>query len=365
MPANPQLRVPRTQADLLNDPQTVRDAFTLLNILVSMRVQNASGAQFASTKGVESLMVSSQGAIMPLPVLFDTGLADSLNTDLANQAALNSLLAMFRRTGFASSSTANVDPRVLIWQANVIANGGHFTGNSFDYAQAICSSLALTSYNSKIIYLLPLLGSDLNAGLVPLIDVLGVGNPLNNGFTNTDFSENTGLQGDGTGKLLKTGIFPSQLNGNNLYGGFGWWEGNMNITANSEAMGCYDLATADRRWIVNFNINGSAIFWATPGTHGAFSSNPAVNGHYYGQYDTDRKWYIDGALAGSDTSGFPAFANSRTDIYLVGSNEDTFGGKAWPGRCAISYLTDGTMTGAEIADWHTLLSTILIGPTGR
>jgi hypothetical protein len=37
----------------------------------------------------------------------------------------------------------------------------------------------------------------------------------------------------------------------------------------------------------------------------------------------------------------------------------------WKGRCAVAYATDGTLSGTEVADLHTLLDTYLITPTGR
>jgi hypothetical protein len=37
----------------------------------------------------------------------------------------------------------------------------------------------------------------------------------------------------------------------------------------------------------------------------------------------------------------------------------------WAGLCAVSYLTDGTLSSADISDFHTFLNTKLVALLGR
>jgi hypothetical protein len=47
-----------------------------------------------------------------------------------------------------------------------------------------------------------MLGIGINAARVPLIDVLNIGAATNTGFADSDFSQTTGLQGNGSSKYL-------------------------------------------------------------------------------------------------------------------------------------------------------------------
>lgn len=91
-----QLTIPKTLAELIQDPQRVRDAFTLLNLLLGAQVRLVS-----SGKTDTPLTISGTTLIIPVPVKLDTPIADAQTTP--NQSKLliqfNLLLAALRRTG--------------------------------------------------------------------------------------------------------------------------------------------------------------------------------------------------------------------------------------------------------------------------
>lgn len=267
---------------------------------------------------------------------------------------------------------ANVGTDLSTWVEGVQAAGGTFGTYSIARAARLLVQLHAASYYSKIVYFLPLLGGDLTAARMPLIDTLGTGIAGTAGFVEADFSEATGLQGDGTSKYLQTNILPSAI-GTGSNGGLGYWENNVAFTGTSVApIGAYprvgpsyyeynlQLRSASRRfgWGATANV-------ATTGT------GAGVNAHYYGQRSasTSRELFQDGVSIATDTSSDSATGIGLITLRVMGAYDPGDGGAPngyfWGGRCACAYLTDGTLTSGEVAELHTLLDTYLITPTGR
>lgn len=91
-----QVTPPNSLSELLQSPQRVRDAFELLNALAAAKV---SVVALSSTRGDQSLLISSQGITIPVPLKLDRAIADSTATAASVSAQLNALLAALRRTG--------------------------------------------------------------------------------------------------------------------------------------------------------------------------------------------------------------------------------------------------------------------------
>jgi hypothetical protein len=265
--------------------------------------------------------------------------------------------------GQAQESTEPVyDAETLTWIARIYQRGGGFLSNSKAIADAGIRALKTRTYNSKIIYWLPFLGNGITAACVPLRDRLGVGIATNTGFVNADFNQSAGLQGNGS-KYLNSLIFPSQLSALNN-GGLGWWENKMNTTGNVEPIGAYGETGGDERFILDIRSTNYTVWWGSNTSPAGVATAPA-NGHYYGQRSsaTLREMYLGGQLKASSTVSDAATHSNQQTILVCGANEVSPAG--WPGRGATAYLTDGTMSSVEIDDFHNLLRTYLIGPTGR
>lgn len=259
-----------------------------------------------------------------------------------------------------------LDPETVIWRDRAIAAGGTFTDDSITWADELIIALKATDYGGKVVWLLPLLGDNLATARVPLRDTLGVGIATNTAFVDADFSEATGLQGNGSTKYLDSLIVPASIgSGNN--GGLGWWETNFTGAGNVEPMGSYKQNNApDCRFVLDIRPARGAFFWGEP-TTAIGDATAGSNAHYYGQRSsaTDRRIYKDGVLKATATGSDLATGSSDNNILICGADGGNVGITSWPGRCAVAYLTDGTLTDAEVTALHTLLDTYLITPTGR
>ncbi len=247
------------------------------------------------------------------------------------------------------------------WAKTVTTNGGGFENNSLIIASHLIRVLQVKSYYPKIKYLLPMLGVGIGAARAPLIDVLGVGSSTSNNFIDGDFSQNTGLQGNGSNKWLDTTIKPAQLGSSNN-GAYGWWENNINLSGNVEPVGCYSSGGAER-YVLDLRSSFKVFSWGNFGNNGG-QGTAATNGHYYGQRAsaTSRTLYFNGTSVGTNANNDTSSGANDTNIRFVGSNG---GDPAWPGRCAVAYLTDGTLTSDEIVNLDEVLRSVLMIPSGK
>lgn len=268
-------------------------------------------------------------------------------------------------TSGPKAMVALIHPLVETWKQNVISNSGSLHQNSPIFASNFIYSITGSSYFNKIVYLLPMLGANLNAALVPLIDVLNAGPATSSNFTNSDYTQGTGLQGNGINKIINTNVYPSQL-GTSSNGGYGYWENNISFGADSDMMGCY-CNDSSRRYTLDMRTNPLEIlFWGNPSGDSCAGHTLPSNSHYYGQRSSSAnlRLYRSGALIASGSSNGATSMNERT-IHVVGADEGGSGLTFWAGRCALTYMTDGTMSASEVADFHSCLAINLISATGK
>jgi hypothetical protein len=262
----------------------------------------------------------------------------------------------------------NVCPETLVWKARALAAGGTFLSNSLSICFGLCEALAERDYKPKIVALYPLLGGNVATARVPLIDKLGVGIATNNNFVDADFSQMTGLQGDGSTKSLDTLISAAVLDGAGIGGGLGYWELSAPAAfgpADIEPMGSYGDG-GSRPYSLVAHGSGTGFRWGS-GSSGVVSvSGPAFNAHYYGQRNSDvlREFFLSGELRGSDTTSIAnTGAGDRTITILAVKGAAQI--DEYAGRCGVAYMTSGNMTAAEVSDFHALLYHKLMVPTGR
>lgn len=265
------------------------------------------------------------------------------------------------------------DPmEVYQWITRVNDNGGGFEADSIDIARGLLCQLESTSFYSKIQYLLPLLGTGIGAARAPLIDRLSVGSASNLNFVDADFSQSTGLQGNGTSKILDLLFTPGQL-GLNRNAGLGYWELNAQIGTTATAMGCLSAPTDDQafRLIPRQDSPPRKRFDWGFDENNAVSTSINHNGDFYGQRtsSTSRTLYQNGSQIAINTASDIASKVGSATVRLMGDN----GGPLTPGpdprfyagRCGCAYATDGTLTPEEISELHVLLQNFLMVITGR
>lgn len=320
--------LPKTAADLLN-PARMADlerAVELMNAFQNLKLIIRSGGQSV----VSAIQISGQTATLSAKV------------------------------------NIGLDPETVVWIARAREANGTFGPFSIQWANSLIIAIKATSYNSKIKYLLPFLGSNLATARVPLRDSLGVGIAANTGFVDADFNESRGLQGNGSSKILSSLVRPSQL-GSSTNGGIGWWENNINLTGNVEPMGCYgNGGGGQERFVLDIRSSFTRFVWSLS-ANGAAIATAGMNAHYYGQRSAPnvRQFFTNGTILALNTTVDAGAGAADNPIGIVGSYEGVAGAACWPGRGACAYMTDGTMTIAEVTAFNSLLQAKLISPTGR
>jgi len=267
-----------------------------------------------------------------------------------------------------SDGGGGYNAETLAWIAGISGLGGTVTTQEKDWADALIVALQGETYDAKVVWLAPFLGTNVAAHRVPLRDLLAVGPMLNGGatgFVDADCT-NAGIE-NATEKAayFDTHILPQDVNSNDI--GFGWWEGNIGFGSNVEPMGCYDSAGGNYRGVIDLRTTvqrGSYGFVS----NGASVATTAANGHYYFQSTgtSSRKLFKDGVLIASNTTADTGFSSGNIyTMFVMGSQDHTGTAFPWKGRGLASYVTDGGLSDADAAAFHTLLDTYLITPTGR
>lgn len=273
---------------------------------------------------------------------------------------------ILRRAMMAGASSGEAD----VWEAAIIGLGGTITPTERGYADDLIAAIQAASYGAKIVYLLPFIGASIAAHRVPLRDSLGAGPATNGGtspFTDADCDTATGIV-NSTEKdaWLSTGILPQSVNSNNI--GLGWYERNIGFGSSVEPIGCYDsTAGGSGRCVIDLRSNVQRFSHGNV-SNSAATATTASSAHYYGQRSasTLRRLYKDGATVVSNTTADTGFVGGQSCTITVMGNQTHTGARTpWKGRGGCAYITDGTMSDADVADFHTLLGTYLITPTGR
>jgi hypothetical protein len=266
-------------------------------------------------------------------------------------------------TNGATTSWLDVQATTLTWLQRLIAAGGTLGASSLSIAEDLAAAIGAASYASKIVYLLPLLGKNLTAARVPLIDRLSKGLATSNSFTESDFSEGSGLTGNGSSKWFQLPLRASQIGASNA-GGMGFWLGALGATGPAQyVIGSYSLASGGQIFALYLHNTVERFWWGDANSIASTGSASTV-AHYYGQKisTTDRKLYRDGTQIASDSGTVDEGGSADQFIGLLHLNGYTHYSTH---TCACAYLTDGTMSGSDITAFHSLLQTYLITPTGR
>lgn len=253
----------------------------------------------------------------------------------------------------------------ILWRDTLSGIGGQVQQSSVDVANTLMQQINAASYKDKIVFMLPLLGDNMLAATVPLIDTLSAGPATNTSFIDADFDETIGLDGDGSTKILNSNITPDDL-GTGPNGGLGWWEANYTSAGNVEPVGWGD-SSPDNRFSLDLRVPSEHFRWGKVTNGGVSTAVGTSNGHYYGQTlsSSVHHLYKDGLI--KSFAGFTdATISSSGTIRMFGSHYGNPGTSyPWPGRCLVTYLTDGTLTSGEVANFHSVLNDYLITPMTR
>lgn len=273
------------------------------------------------------------------------------------------------------ASGGSYDAETLTWETRINALGGSVTTQEKDWADALINAIQAATYGSKIKYLLPFIGDSIAAHRVPLRDSLAVGAATLVGptpLTDANCDTATGLvNSTEQSGALDTKIKPSQL-GTSNNGGLGWYERAWGAGVGVEPIGTSGSNNSpDQRFVLDLRSSFQRFRWGGVTNSQAGPVTTAGSGHYYGQRSSStlRRIYKNGLSLGDDgTNGDSATRANETTIWVCGCLDSSGVGTVqafWKGRGACAYLTDGTLSDADVADFHALLGTYLITPTGR
>lgn len=278
---------------------------------------------------------------------------------------------------FVVEEPASLDAETVTWESRITTLGGSVTSGEISTADALIKAIKAEDFGTKIIYLLPFIGASIAAHRVPLRDARAVGAAALVGgtpFTDSNCDTSTGIvNATEQAAALNTGLSFASCNLSDANkGGLGFWERDIGLGTGTECMGAHGSILFDaKRFVLDLRSGLTFFSWGDPNNR-AQEVTAGTSSHYYGQCNgaASRKFYKDGAQVGAEnTVNDPASGATSEPLYVMGVNyENSLAGGgfvAWKGRCAVAYMTDGTLTDTEIANLHTLLDTYLVTPTGR
>lgn len=111
--------------------------------------------------------------------------------------------------GLVGKSYASIDTDAAAWAAAVTTNGGTYSASTLAAVSTFCKAAKASGYWSKLNRINLFCGDQLAACLVPLKVGGGSATETNVNFVAGDYSEATGLTGNGSTKCLRTGLVPS------------------------------------------------------------------------------------------------------------------------------------------------------------
>jgi len=120
---------------------------------------------------------------------------------------------------------SGVHPEANAWRTAVVANGGSVSASTLKAVGKFCADIDKAGLRDRFYRLNLFCGSNLNAVLVPLYrgpsrtgTQYGNTTDTNNGpFVSGDYSESSGLKGNGSSKYLETGVAMTFLGTNQLH----------------------------------------------------------------------------------------------------------------------------------------------------
>ncbi len=116
---------------------------------------------------------------------------------------------MRRGIGRLRAGGSSVDTDAAAWAAAVVSNGGTYSASTLAAVSTFCASAKASGYWTRLNRINLFCGNQLAACLVPLKVGGGNSTDTNVNFVAGDYSEATGLTGNGTTKYLRTGLVPS------------------------------------------------------------------------------------------------------------------------------------------------------------
>jgi len=222
-------------------------------------------------------------------------------------------------------SSSAIHKEAAAWKTAVVSNGGSVSGSTLKAVSKFCRDIDAAGLRGIFYRLNLFAGTGLNAALVPLYrgpssSGTQYGNTVDTNvgpFVSGDYSESSGLQGNGTSKYLQTG-FPGNtvLAGNRHQSAY---EIARDPNAYRLLMGVQDDAGGTYYWTLG---NGAAATTTSASFYFSVSStNNTVGGHWVASDAASNYFglYKNGVISASSANTTKATANART-VLVFASN---------------------------------------------
>jgi hypothetical protein len=241
---------------------------------------------------------------------------------------------------FATARTTHHE--ALDWATRASANGGTISTTLLRAVSDFCATIDRNSLRDRFVRLNPFAGGNLSGALVPLYrstsfggTVLGNATDTNNNFVSGDFTETTGLKGNGTTKFLNTGFTPASFVSTSSvhlsYSGTGLETTSAATsgsgdrfgigTYNNTEGGLYDLSVAHYLSATGPNQRGSRMSTFTFYTYASSSSCGATESHLIGTRTSTTAAALYGAGSSIATNGGTVTPSSHSQpFYVFGLN---------------------------------------------
>ena len=271
----------------------------------------------------------------------------SLGASLSAQQAYDFCTAI-RAVQASLGRTTFVHGEALAWKGAVIANGGSVSDNTLAAVNAFCNAIDAAGCRGKFVRLNLFCGTNLASALVPLYRGQAIystqfGNTTDTNigpFVSGDYSELTGLQGNGTSKYLDTGVAGNVVTTSSRH--LAAYERINATTDYSPTLGHYSVAT-NTHWRLGVWTQITNYIYAAFSGVGGQPSFIKNTGFILGQNEssTSGKLFRNGINVATTLSGAASSVDSST-VKVLGQPGE------WSEACLGSYSIGQTFTGTEV-----------------
>lgn len=245
-------------------------------------------------------------------------------------------------------SVVRWDAVAVDYRARIVTAGGTITDAAAWAVNEFVLATKAAGIWDKLVDVAPFAGAQLAAALIKLKGPAGTLALTNHNFVGGDYTQATGLNGDGATKYLQTGV--------NLAAHVGYGAGLTLAAYIREATGAETPAVAAGHTALQiggeFETDTAFTYGAIPLSFG--SGDPGFYAGTIGGADHFKRVYIDGAIVGAPDEGAEVLSQDEKDaeVFLFAGNNDAAAEKFWSGR--ISFYAFGMpLSTAEIAALYT------------
>lgn len=256
---------------------------------------------------------------------------------------------------------ANYDPAAMDWYARVLTAGGTASATTVAAVSKFAAQCRLAGIWTKLNRVNLFCGGQLTAALVPLKVGAGSATDTNINFVSGDYTEATGLTGNGSSKLISTGLLASSLTYTDVH--LALYVSNRETVPTRGFIGNADAASASAP-ISMLYIGGSPTS-ASLGQNNTTPTNCsiAVAGSascfevMSSRSATLTTLYRNGASVGTNTATKTGMSSGVIELFCAsyGTTGTPSSRNLYSGMTARGYSIGTGLTASEVAAYNTIM----------